>query len=60
MSRAGAQLDIADDEDDPWMLPEQLQRPLPPADGGREAWLFLGSCFVFEALIWGLFRLSKL
>jgi hypothetical protein len=26
---------------------------LPRADGGRDAWLFLTGCFVFEALIWG-------
>jgi hypothetical protein len=23
------------------------------ADGGRDAWLFLAACFVFEALVWG-------
>jgi hypothetical protein len=28
---------------------------LPPADGGRHAWLFLVGCFVFEALVWGMF-----
>ncbi|KAI9925285.1 hypothetical protein ASPWEDRAFT_120703 [Aspergillus wentii DTO 134E9] len=26
---------------------------LPPADGGKDAWLFLAACFVIEALIWG-------
>ncbi|KAK1827898.1 MFS general substrate transporter [Podospora conica] len=26
---------------------------LPPVDGGKDAWLFLGACFVVEALIWG-------
>ncbi|KAF2787109.1 MFS general substrate transporter [Melanomma pulvis-pyrius CBS 109.77] len=26
---------------------------LPPADGGKDAWLFLMSCFMLEALIWG-------
>lgn len=25
----------------------------PRVDGGRDAWLFLAGCFVFEALIWG-------
>lgn len=25
----------------------------PRADGGRDAWLFLAGCFIFEALIWG-------
>ena len=27
---------------------------LPPADGGKDAWLFLMSVFLFEAVIWGL------
>lgn len=26
---------------------------VPPADGGRGAWMFLAGCFVFEALVWG-------
>ncbi|KAF2684530.1 MFS general substrate transporter [Lentithecium fluviatile CBS 122367] len=26
---------------------------LPPTDGGKDAWLFLLSCFMLEALIWG-------
>ncbi|KAF2180501.1 MFS general substrate transporter [Zopfia rhizophila CBS 207.26] len=26
---------------------------LPPADGGKDAWLFLLACFMLEALIWG-------
>ena len=26
---------------------------LPPADGGRDAWLFLAGCFAIEALVWG-------
>ncbi|KAF2019335.1 MFS general substrate transporter [Aaosphaeria arxii CBS 175.79] len=26
---------------------------LPPADSGKDAWLFLFSCFMLEALIWG-------
>ena len=26
---------------------------LPPADGGKGAWLFLVACFFVEALIWG-------
>lgn len=26
---------------------------LPPTDGGKDAWLFLFSCFMLEALIWG-------
>ena len=28
---------------------------LPRTDGGRDAWLFLVGCFVFEALVWGNF-----
>jgi len=27
---------------------------LPPVDGGKEAWLFLGACFVLELLVWGM------
>ncbi|KAL1963328.1 hypothetical protein VTN77DRAFT_8449 [Rasamsonia byssochlamydoides] len=26
---------------------------LPPVDGGKDAWLFLGACFIIEALVWG-------
>lgn len=26
---------------------------LPPADGGRQAWLFLAGCFLMEGLVWG-------
>ena len=29
------------------------QENVPPADGGKGAWLFLAGCFVFEALVWG-------
>ncbi|CRG83535.1 Monocarboxylate transporter 10 [Talaromyces islandicus] len=28
-------------------------RQLPPADGGKDAWLFLAACFIIEALVWG-------
>lgn len=28
---------------------------LPPVDTGKHAWLFLTACFIFEALIWGMF-----
>ncbi len=24
------------------------------ADGGKDAWFFLAGCFVFEALVWGV------
>ena len=27
----------------------------PRVDGGKDAWLFLAGCFVFEALVWGKF-----
>ena len=27
--------------------------PLPQADGGKDAWLFLAACFIVEALVWG-------
>ncbi|CZR52230.1 related to monocarboxylate transporter 2 [Phialocephala subalpina] len=26
---------------------------IPPADGGKGAWMFLAGCFIFEALVWG-------
>lgn len=26
---------------------------LPPTDGGKDAWLFLFSCFMLEAMVWG-------
>jgi len=29
-------------------------RVIPPADGGKEAWLFLAACFMVEGLVWGL------
>lgn len=33
---------------------EDLQtRPLPRADGGKDAWLVLTGCFVLEVLVWG-------
>ncbi|KAF2714195.1 MFS general substrate transporter [Pleomassaria siparia CBS 279.74] len=31
----------------------QVGFSLPRADGGKDAWLFLMSCFMLEALIWG-------
>ena len=30
----------------------ELSLPIP--EGGKDAWLFLASCFVVEALVWGL------
>jgi hypothetical protein len=33
---------------------EDLQtHSLPPTDGGKDAWLYLFSCFMLEAMIWG-------
>ena len=40
----------------------QREFTLPPADRGKDAWLFLAGCFMVEALIWGrslLFPLTK-
>ena len=34
-------------------IDEEKASKLPRADGGRDAWMFLAGCFVFEALIWG-------
>ena len=31
----------------------QQQFSLPPADGGKDAWLFLAAAFLLEALVWG-------
>jgi hypothetical protein len=30
---------------------EESDRPLPRADGGKDAWLFLTACFIVEALV---------
>lgn len=32
----------------------EAEQKLPPVDGGRHAWCFLASVFLFEAVIWGL------
>lgn len=32
---------------------EGQQFTLPPADGGKDAWLFLAAAFILEALVWG-------
>ena len=32
---------------------ENHEFSLPPADGGKDAWLFLAAGFVVEALVWG-------
>jgi len=33
--------------------PTPYSIPLPPADTGKDAWLFLAACFMVEALVWG-------
>jgi len=33
--------------------PAHHEFSLPPADGGKQAWLFLAAGFVVEALVWG-------
>ncbi|TGO36680.1 hypothetical protein BHYA_0117g00030 [Botrytis hyacinthi] len=33
--------------------PDNTDENVPRADGGKDAWLFLAACFLFEALIWG-------
>jgi hypothetical protein len=33
--------------------PAESPRLYPPADGGKDAWLFLAACFMMEALVWG-------
>ncbi|KAF7950245.1 hypothetical protein EAE96_007536 [Botrytis aclada] len=33
--------------------PDNTDGHLPRANGGKDAWLFLAACFLFEALIWG-------
>jgi hypothetical protein len=35
----------------------EQQDALPTVDGGKDAWLFLAGCFIFEALIWGKYIL---
>jgi hypothetical protein len=34
-------------------LPDNHEVFLPPADEGKDAWLFLATCFVVEAFVWG-------
>jgi hypothetical protein len=33
--------------------PSRPRFTLSRADGGRDAWLVLASCFILEALVWG-------
>ena len=49
------------------LLPQGAETPtrseeghsLPPTDGGKDAWLFLFSCFMLEAMIWGALDLEN-
>lgn len=45
-------------EQRPDPTPPQQEFSLPPADGGKDAWLFLAASFVVEALVWGKFDFS--
>lgn len=36
------------------------RKPVPPADKGKDAYLFLASCCVLEAVVWGEFDLDFL
>jgi hypothetical protein len=45
-------------EQHPGLSHPQQEFSLPPADGGKDAWLFLAAAFVVEALVWGKSRLS--
>ena len=45
--------ELTDFEDGTWTEVGQDVQSLPRVDGGKQAWLFLGSCFMLEALIWG-------
>ncbi len=39
--------------------PGRHEFSLPPADGGKGAWLFLAAGFVVEALVWGRVKYSS-
>lgn len=38
---------------DPIRSHDEQPDNLPPADKGKDAWLFLAACFMVEALVWG-------
>ena len=35
------------------------EKPPPPADTGKDAYLFLAACFILEALVWGKSQCSR-
>lgn len=37
-----------------------VEQTLPPADGGRDAWFVLSSCFVLGILVWGKLRSASI
>ena len=52
-SLRGNNFETAPDTDDATAFAGVETVPLPPMDGGRQAWLFLAACFILEGLIWG-------
>jgi hypothetical protein len=44
---------ITDENGATWSANGSVAVSLPRADGGKDAWLFLASCFMLEALVWG-------
>lgn len=57
----GSSIELADSNQTPHsddvergnVVEGEQETTLPRADGGKNAWLFLAGCFVFEALVWG-------
>jgi hypothetical protein len=47
-------------EAEQWSENAHGHHSLPPADRGKEAYLFLASCFMLEALIWGTPRYHQI
>jgi len=46
--------ELANFESGQWDEAGHDLQSLPRADGGKDAWLMLGACFIMEALIWGM------
>jgi hypothetical protein len=57
--RAAAKQQANEQDSENGAVSKEKGGTIPRADGGRDAWLFLAACFVFEALIWGAFLLSS-
>jgi hypothetical protein len=45
--------DVDADLTTPLSRTQSTSTSIPPADGGKDAWLFLAACFMVEALVWG-------